>query len=607
MPKSIAKAPSKKTTAKVVGDITTLDLATTAGLRSDGFVRMQKQIDESVLDSVMAILKSALSLPANASPTFGTTLSLGAVDITTVQAAVLGVPAHIDDAGKLVLAKLDEEGNQVEVKWHFSGSGGFRLPDSVALPSSGTYNYYLHLILSDVSTPANLKALISLRGTKTLGAQAADGNGNTYPAGTVFSVAIRGSYDASSGAQTIIYAPETNNAIPAANQAGGRYEAIARSGTAKTFTDVGINQGAAWSNLAWGDDSQGGVLSRGTFSTEERFYTEYYNDVGELIGMKMGNKLPGNNYDWLAGLDGKFINLHRNLGTANLTSAATLTSLQVKVYESWAENGSRSVTSAYLSLDGGTTWIGSGTDLWPAIFASSNADYGTMPMPWVVIYKQNDGTTAASTAWKAGDVVFFNSQKTTGTDASGNYVAYSYTRGFAYPTATTLYGGSYFVENSFPLKYLSLDSVLGAAGYRIQYKEGSPLSFNGQDGVSHSATPYNYWLQDDFLTARSSTGPFLRPDLGDIDISYFMRLVEFWQWDATASANVSTQGYIATTTETAPPGFTVLGASAITTVSAGLDVLVQAALPAVDAASLATLADSLGIAEIADADLASYP
>ncbi len=561
--------------SRTIGDITSLDPSTSTGVRSEGYIRMQKNINESLLSSIMTILQTALLKTSNYNPAYDTTTSLGTIELTADQAAVLGVKRKLD-AGKLVLTKLDSTGNQVDIKWRLSGDGGFRLPDSTAPAASGNYDYAVHVIIDNVNTPVNLSASIALRGTKTLSAQADDGNGHLYPSGTIFSVAVRGKYDAASDSQTVIYTPETNDQIVAANQSGGRYESITKNGSTVTL----IDREPGWANIAYGYDSNGGLLSVGSFtidsSSVKEFRSEFYNSVGELLGEKRGtaaaDSLLGG---WLSGLDGKFVNLDGLGGVTSSTSG-----FQVKTTETWVDD-TRTVTAYAVSIDSGASWTA------VTSLTAPQLKYA----PWIVVAKS--GAT-----WAAGDSVYYN----TGVDKTtslGN-VIYSYQKGFSYPSLTTVYGDSYYISSLYPFKYVQLNSTLTAAGYGIRMIEEGTDTFAGLDGSNHSATRYRYYLSN-----RGSADGF-KPGLGDLEISNSLRPVEFRHWNSATYTHESTKAYVLTTTETIPPNFTILGSATIDSINSQLDSLATS-LPAVDNTSLSSAADALGVSAISDSDLTSYP
>jgi hypothetical protein len=127
LPASLRDVTSAAKAARAIGDVTTLDPTTAAGVRSEGYVRMQKEIGESVLSNIMAVFQSGLS--ALSEVAYGTEFSLGDVNLTKAQAAVLGVAQKID-AGKAVATENSDR--SVDVKWHLGGSGHFRLPNSTA-------------------------------------------------------------------------------------------------------------------------------------------------------------------------------------------------------------------------------------------------------------------------------------------------------------------------------------------------------------------------------------------------------------------------------------------------------------------------------------------
>lgn len=186
-------------------------------MRSEGYVRMQKELAESVLSNIL------------------TAFQQGMAGLTTLNY------------------------DQIDIKWHFTGDGNCRLPDSSAAAVADTYNYYLHLLLKSANTPASLVAQVSFYGTRTLTVAGDDGNGNTYPVGTVFTLSLRGLYDATTGSQTVVFDPVTNDKS-IANQTTGQYQKVTTASGETSF----VLASADTFNVAWGDANQGGVLAKGS-------------------------------------------------------------------------------------------------------------------------------------------------------------------------------------------------------------------------------------------------------------------------------------------------------------------------------------------------------
>ncbi len=567
LPKSLKSSSTGKAVVDVVA-------SSQDGIQSKGYGQLQKDLSENVVGGVMALMQSAFA--NNTSPTLETVYSLGKGTINNEQAAILGVPNQID-AGKAIIHQLDDTGNSVDIKWHMSGSGNFRIPKNTAPPQAGTYDYYVHLVLSNALTPATMKAKLAFYGTQTLASSFNDTTNNIqYAAGHVFKYGFQGSFDSETGSNTVLYGPKTN-ADGTITYDQGRYESVTKSGSNVSF----LSSDGPHFNVAYGNDTSGGVLSKGAFASDGsyQFNEEFYNASGELIGMTRGEENA--NFPWLAGVSAKFNNLHgSDFGTALSSAPGADAILKVKVTESWSGT-TRTLTSAKLSTDGGTTY---GNDVKASMLAFNGS---TVPAPWMLIYKAN--TAINDTTWAAGDALYYNTKR----EVSGSDTIFTYQRGFVYPARVVHYGdpvNGFYQSYSFPLKFLTLNSDLVSAGYTIKENNTSPEQF---------------WLQK---TSSVHTG--FDPSTGDLDVTNVLRVMDFSHWDPATQAVVTKYGIVATSTELCPPGFAVASTTtdAMSGVHAQLETLANTAKDTiVTATALSGLATGLGVAPIVEADLSGYP
>jgi hypothetical protein len=608
-----ATSPTKKGLSRAIGDVATLDPTALAGVRSEGYVRMQKEIAESVLANIMTAFQSGLTTLGTLG--YDSPVALGNVTLTLDQAAILGVP-QMFDAGK-ALAHQNTDGS-VDVKWHFSGSGHFRLPNSTAAAAAGAYDYYLHLVLTSVDTPANLTAAIAFYGTQILDAQTVDGS-KTYPQGTKFTVSIRGKYDAAAGSQIVLFDPVTNTSVSSANQTTGRYEAVTVSSGETSYLAVA----ADGFNAAWGDATRGGVLAKGVWSDVDaagnplalnQYRSEVYNGTGELVKEKVASDAQGSLFAFLKDLDNgvtadkKFVNL---ADYPSLYSGTPPDSFLIKAYESWDTSGARSASKLQYSTDG-TSWTTffDGTTSTPATF--------TTLVPWIVTYRTGSGTGEA--AWQTGDRVYFTSDSDGSQyNAGAGYTVYSYQLDFRYNAPSAQFTGdlgTYYVHNSFPLKTLRLSSTLAARNYVIEAKETGSVTEAAQDGTSYSAPRYQFWLQkpDGASSSVVIAHTSFSPGLGDLEVSNALHQKEFWVWNPAAQTRSNVQSYVVTTTAAVPPAFQLADAALgtdITAVETALGAQATTALAKQSAGltqtALDTAAASLGVTAIQSADLSAYP
>lgn len=570
LPKSLKSSSTGKAVVDVVA-------SSQDGIQSKGYGQLQKDLSENVVGGVMALMQSAFA--NNTSPTLETVYSLGKGTINNEQAAILGVPNQID-AGKAIIHQLDDTGNSVDIKWHMSGTGNFRIPKNTAPPQAGTYDYYVHLVLSNALTPATMKAKLAFYGTQTLASSFNDTTNNIqYAAGHVFKYGFQGSFDSETGSNTVLYGPKTN-ADGTITYDQGRYESVTKSGSNVSF----LSSDGPHFNVAYGNDTSGGVLSKGAFASDGsyQFNEEFYNASGELIGMTRGEENATAAFPWLAGVSAKFNNLKRDFGsisTSTYNTAAPGASVVIKitVTNEVLTSSSRSMGAASISINGSSD----------TVVTSTIASTLTTPQPWMLIWKAN--TTANNDTWAAGDALYYNTKR----EVSGSDTIFTYQRGFVYPARVVHYGdpvNGFYQSYSFPLKFLTLNSDLVSAGYTIKENNTSPEQF---------------WLQK---TSSVHTG--FDPSTGDLDVTNVLRVMDFSHWDPATQAVVTKYGIVATSTELCPPGFAVASTTtdAMSGVHAQLETLANTAKNTiVTATALSGLATGLGVAPIVEADLSGYP
>ena len=603
LPASLQDPTSSKAKAlhRTLGDVTTLDPTTLAGVRAEGYVRMQKEISESVLANIVTAFQSGLS--SLESLNYDTAVSLGNVTLTKDQAAILGVPQKFD-AGK-ALAHLDSEG-VVDVKWHFAGDGHFRLPNSSETAAAGTYDYYLHLRLTSIDTTSKLTAAIAFFGTQTLTADKIDG-ANVYPSGTVFTVSIRGNYDAAAGSQVILFDPVTNTGLPSANQTTGRYESVTITDAETSYLAVDTDS----FNAAWGDATRGGVLAKGSWTdtdtasgssvTLSQYRSEVYGSAGELAKESVASSGLGSLFGFLTNIDDGTTTHFTNLHDYSAWTSAPPDTFSVRAYESWNDSGARTVTRLDYSTDQTT---------WTTFFGPSGSSH---VVPWIITWR----TGTSSTPWQIGDRVYFSAESDGSHLGTNGYTDYTYKLDFTYPAAGAAYGDTtgFYSKHSFPLKTLRLSTTLSDLGYVIKAQETGSSTKTAQDGTSYDAALYQFWLQKpDGTGSMRSTPTGFCPSLGDLEISHTLHQREFWSWDPDTLTRSNTQSWVVSTTVDVPPAFqladttlgddisaveTALGTLATTAVTKQTEGLTQTAL---DAAATA-----LGVTAIQSSDLSSYP
>ncbi|MEI8094355.1 MAG: hypothetical protein WCG80_09100 [Spirochaetales bacterium] len=589
-----------KSALRAVGDVSTLDPTALPGVRSEGYVRLQKELAESVLSNILLAFQQGMA--GLTEMTYDSTVSLGDVTVTEDQAAILGVPKKFG-AGKLVVTKITSDGDQLAIKWHFSGDGHCRLPDSSAAAAADTYDYYLHLVLTSANTPPSLVAKVAFLGTRTLTTSADDGNGNTYPSGTVFTVSLRGLYDASTGTQTVVFDPVTNsNSV--ANQTSGQYQKVTMGSSGTSYVQVTADS----FNAAWGDGAQGGVLAKGSWTDGNTDLTQYrsevYDGTGELLREKIASSARGSEFGFLDKLDDgvsanqKFLNLK----DYSISPADTF---QLRASESWSTSGSTAGARTVTQL----LYRASSADPWTTLFSSGNSHL----VPWIVVYR-------TASPWAQGDRVYFSSESDgSNYNAGSGYTDYTYSLDFTNSAAAssgyTGDSGTYFQHSVFPLKTLRLSAALTSLNYVIRQQEKGTETVTGPSGSSSTVSTFQYWLEKPQTgTSLRTTDVGFAPWLGDLEVSNALHNKTFWAWDASTKTRSSTASYVVSTTAAIPPGFALpdtATATLLATVDASLGDLAATALArqatGLAQAQLDAEASALGVTALSASDVTTYP
>ncbi len=599
---------SSRALSRAIGDVTTLDPATLDGVRAEGYVRLQKDIAESLMGNVIVALQTGLDGLSSA-PAYDTEVELGDITITEAQAAILGVP-QMFDGGKVILSALTTDDDQIDMKWHFAGTtAAFRLPDSTQ-SGAGAYDWYVHIVMTSVNTSSDLNARIALYGLQTLSESAEDGNGNSYPSGTVFTMTARGVYDGASNSQTVIFDPVTNTSSVDSQSAGSWRSLSVDSGTTSYLA---VDQDGF--NVAWADSTGGGVLAKGIWTDDSESLTQYrseiYDDEGGLIKETLATSGLGTQLDFLADLDdgtstdAKFLNLNDYMG---VIAAAPSTDFQIKEWDSWdSTTQAHSISKMDYSADGGATWT--------TIYDGTSGNLALVP--WLVIYRT--GSDTGTGAWQSGDQIYFTVDSDGSNYDSEGYTIYSYELNMTYPSAATYMSGddaTYYQFNSFPLKALRLTDTLSDTGYVIQAEETGEETKTAQDGSTYTVPVYQYWLQKPATgdTALRTSPLTFSPDLGDLEISNTLHMKEYWFWDPDTETRSNVQAYVVGSSQGQPPLFQFPDSATgdlITAVEAGLADLGEQAL-AVQASGLTQTAldddaAALDVDAITSSELADYP
>jgi len=156
--------------------------------------------------------------------------------------------------------------------------------------------------------------------------------------------------------------------------------------------------------------------------------------------------------------------------------------------------------------------------------------------------------------WSSGDRTYYC------TNWEWNEVANSstatYTTGYTLPTPVNYLGGTYYMNNRFPLRYL----ILNKEGYTLKNREGDTYvdSWTDEEGStwSWSWTDYTWWLDNNSTADDPSetTGITKGYELesSDIPLNGSIYLDSYYVWDGEANQSIEQKAYTYLTNEDEP-------------------------------------------------------
>jgi hypothetical protein len=231
----------------------------------------------------------------------------------------------------------------------------------------------------------------------------------------------------------------------------------------------------------------------------------------------------------------------------------------------------------------------------------SLADPEGTPIVWMA------GATMAM-----GDSVYYYSSWDTSDPGTmtGNLYTYAYDTtykiGYTVPSTQTYLGGSYYMQGTFPLKYLR-----PANGFPLKMKEGVTVNvpYTDSEGtpLNWSYTDYSFWLENTGWMNKDGTNDndiaTLDTDKGDIAQDKLMNM-NFYDWDSASENYVETKAYVLETTEQSPVGwnFDTSAQSIVTGVKTNLEAL-YLTIPTGLSADLTTEANAI----VAMPAISSFP
>lgn len=523
LPKSLqagsSTAARNLVSARVLGDVTNLDPAALPGVTAQGYGDLKNQITGNMVTMMLKLLQSTLG---NRTVTPGQDLVLGTVTLPPPMTAPDGGSSM--DIG--VINMTSPASGETDIKWF------------IKVPIQGSlvpYYVYIKIVGDD---PATMKVSMVMNATI---------NGYTM-------VQV-GSYDAAK--KTMI-----GIAPPSMMSGDGFFSQLS---TAADGSVTYFNASTSYKSVAYANDLEGGVVSSNTYNNVDSIWTEFYNGSGDLVMQQWGDS-SGQNVGWATSyftapgatnLKNTFVGLSKPTTVYKKTDFVydASTSTYTRTVQ-WSTDNSTWTADANLSRQ----W--NSADPWP---------YDSWISPvWM-----------ASTSPAAGDSVYYYQSGTYSNwawDSSTNKSTWgqtdTYQIGYTVPTPETYLGKSYYMQNTFLLKYLR--PVAALANYQLKMKEGNTnyswCDANWQNWQWSDTMPadwatipnerkntwtyYNFWLENTAFVPDSSqtaNDPATNdPDKGDLPANNLYEQ-NYWLWQNGVSKQQ--KALVLSTTETSPVGW----------------------------------------------------
>jgi len=272
--------------------------------------------------------------------------------------------------------------------------------------------------------------------------------------------------------------------------------------------------------VAWANDDMGGIAnsynwqwtdSDGAIIQEEGLSVEFYDEDGFMVKRGWGNAELRPEYmglDWYN--EDEYTNSFNLVGDLDAKPASFTVTYQ--------NNGD-------IILSDGTKDVDiTGHDYW-------------------------DFYWKAGVNWASGDCSYWSSEWTWDSDNNASVV--TYITGQAVPDSTTYLGGDYYMNNSFPLRYLAVDKE----GFTLKNEEGDTYSDSWSDSEGNewtwSWTDYTWWLDN------NDAGTVDTLDDADINVNGSLYMDTYYMWDDEADQSIEQKAYTFGTDQDEPSGLFV--------------------------------------------------
>ncbi len=219
--------------------------------------------------------------------------------------------------------------------------------------------------------------------------------------------------------------------------------------------------------IGWGDDTMGGVIGVGNWGSDSYASQEYYNGDGSLLQQSWGTTaISAGGISWVEGWG------------FNIISSFEIAPAEVWLFDVWESGTLTQYVSSDNVLDTGT-------------------DTQLTSQAYTPYFK-------AGSSWAEGDAVYNWSESSTyiivDAPPSTSVWRTKYEIGYQIPARKTIFGGSYYFEDRYPLKHLlPLTGVYD--GKSVIREEGTTWNdtWTDADGKeqSWSWTSYSYYIDVD--------------------------------------------------------------------------------------------------------------
>lgn len=505
---------------RVQGDVTSFDLNSLTDVKSQGWINMRSQLKDSTVVIFLNILK-AFATNKLAS---GQAIPLGA-DVYVGTQYVEPMKQNMDMG---YIKCISPTANTFDVYWSFvMNPEGGTTASSVArvgigaspkrdVGNGGPMNIliYIHIVKGDNGkSKVDFMAKVLSSGMDSgqiIFSRFDEATGKTEN----FNAQSSGSFNLNSifsdnnvpGALVLLSFGASSYGYTNTNASIGYYNT---NGSYVYSNGVQINS-STYTNMTigWGDNFKGGVISLyGGLSydnvygnyTNDNIYTEFYNGNGGLVFKNYGTATPPDT-SWLNSYTTYGYNLS-GLGGGSAPSSVQVVSVYVSSnYYNTTTGASYYFYTNYTTLSDGVN--STNFDQYTGSFYWKNNPYSSTWQPGDSVYWYDAGnyvynyTNNYDAVYVQGTTNFYHS----------SYVSIStntYKVGYTVPSVSTYLYKDYFMQNSWPLKYLSLNYPYNN-GFQLNRQEGESYTYNysyydqnfQSVNYSYSYTNYDWWLKN---------------------------------------------------------------------------------------------------------------